>query len=145
NRSHITIQGLNLFAATINTNTNSTYITLDGINAQYVSHYTALDVFWAPGVESSGIQLRGANSVVMNSTIAYSAGNGLLLMGDNDQAINNVIHDVNYEATDTAAINTGDASDDPFQNNEIAYNTIYNAGRSGILFATLQASHLHHN
>jgi hypothetical protein len=145
NRSHISIIGLNLFASTIETDTRSTFITLDSINANYVSHYTALDDFWSPGIESSGIMLMGDNSIIQNSVVGYSAGNGVLLMGNNDKAINNIIHDVDYEATDTAAICTGDASDDPFQNNEIAYNTIYNCGRSGILFATLQTSHLHHN
>jgi hypothetical protein len=145
NRSHISIVGINFFASTIKTDTRSTNITLDSINANYVSHYTTLDDFWSPGIESSGIMLKGDNSVVQNSVIGYSAGNGVLLMGNNDKAINNIIHDVDYEATDTAAISTGDASDDPFQNNEIAYNTIYNCGRSAILFATLQTSHIHHN
>jgi hypothetical protein len=51
----------------------------------------------------------------------------VIINGANVQIINNLIHDVDYSATDTAAIRAYGAGV------KIEHNTIYNAGRSGIL------------
>jgi hypothetical protein len=148
NRSYINVTNLGLFASTITTNENSTHVTLDSLNAKYVSQSTDLSTLWVSQMETTGIQLKGAYSLIENSTIAYSSGNGILLMGNYSRAINNVIHDVDYMATDAAPICTGNvygAVYPPFTGLEIGYNTIYNAGRSGIQFARAQASRIDHN
>jgi uncharacterized protein (TIGR03437 family) len=132
-RSLITIQGFNIFAATITSNPQSQYLVLDGLNAEYLSHYSLLpgaDQYLA-GIESgSGIILDGNNNVVRNSSIAFSAGNGVTVIGDGQRVFNNVIHDADYTANDASPVAV--AFYNPLSRFLIAWNTIYNSGSQGI-------------
>jgi hypothetical protein len=97
-RGFITIQGFNVFAATITSDIQSQYLVLDGLKAQYVSHYSLLPTN-APhviGLSDSGIVLNGRNNVLRNSSIAFSAGNGVAVLGSGHRVFNNVIHDADY-------------------------------------------------
>ena len=144
-RSFITIQGLNTFAATINSDPNSQYLVLDGLNAQYLSHYSLLPgaqpnlVEIQPGGAypnfagmpgGSGIILNGNNDVLRNSSIAFSAGNGVTVIGGGHRVFNNVIHDADYIGADTSPVAV--AFYDPLTLFIIAWNTIYNSGSQGI-------------
>ena len=121
----IQINGINVFAATIKTDWGSSGLVLNQINAAYLSQFTQLYNGWAaPG--ASGIMLNGANSVLENSTIAYSAGDGVYVGASGVRVINSVIHDVDYSASDAAGIRV------VVSGATIDHNTIYNAGRSGI-------------
>lgn len=129
-RSFITIQGFNLFAATITSNANSQYLVLDGLNAQYVSHYSLISGGpYMLGQLTSGIILNGKNNVLRNSTIAFSAGNGVAVNGSGHRVFNNVIHDVDYTATYASPVSTGWIATSGVL---IAWNTIYNSARFGI-------------
>jgi uncharacterized protein (TIGR03437 family) len=136
-RSFIMIQGFNIFAAAINSNTQSAYLLLDGLNVQYVSHYSLLKggATQAPytGIQGlgSGILLVGSNNVLRNSTIAFSAGNGVLAMGDNPRVFNNVIHDVDYAGSEAAPIALS-FYEPPVNHFLLAWNTLYDSGNSGI-------------
>jgi hypothetical protein len=134
-RSFIIIQGLNLFAAAITSNSKSEYLVLDGLNVQYVSHYSLLKGgnTQAPftGITGSGIVLVGNNNVLRNSTIAFSAGNGMLAMGDNPRVFNNVIHDVDYAGSEASPIALS-FYEPPVNHFVLAWNTLYNSGRQGI-------------
>ena len=124
--SGTTIRGINIFAATIKTDWSSTNTTIDHINAQYLSQYAPGNNGWSVP-STSGIGLNGSGSVLENSTIAYSAGDGVYVGRSNIRVTNNVIHDINYGATDAAPvrITTGGGV-------MVDHNTIYNAGRSGV-------------
>ena len=43
NRSHIKIEGFNIFASSIVTNPDSHHIVMDVLNAKYVEHYTIIE------------------------------------------------------------------------------------------------------
>jgi autotransporter-associated beta strand protein len=147
NRSYIHLEGIQIVAATVNSNANSHHLVLDGLNASHVSHYTyqRYTSHWtSAGVESSGIMLRGSDNELRNSRIAYSAGNGVLLLGARHKVFNNTIHDVNYAATDAAAIHTGNRYGTS-TDHEISYNTLTNAGRSLIVHRSLRRGNIHHN
>jgi len=123
--SNITVRGMNIFAATINTNQNSTNIVLDHISAQYISQFVSEPSGWNQP-SNTGIVLDGTGDVLQNSQIGFSAGDGVYVGGNNVKVTNNVIHDVAYNAGDSAGIRvTGNSA-------QISYNTIYNAGRNGI-------------
>ncbi len=78
----------------------------------------------------SGILLYGNNNTISNSTIEYSAGNGITLAGNNNIARNNVVLNVDYSATDAAGVRViGNG-------NVVDHNTIYRAGRDGVQFST---------
>ncbi|WP_162463317.1 CBM35 domain-containing protein [Paenibacillus psychroresistens] len=136
NRSYITIQKINLFAASITTNTSSTNITLDGLNAKYINHDVTLtdsDVNYShtgqviTNVGAAGIRLMGANSIIKNSEVAYSSNMGIVL-GAGNIATNNLVHDIDYDGSYASAI----APVSGTAGQQITYNTIYRTGRSSI-------------
>jgi cell division septation protein DedD len=125
NKSYVDIQGISLFAATIQTNGNSNGIVLNQLDAKYVSQFAINPNGWAePTI--TGIQLAGSDSILENSLIQYSAGNGVCLTGSKDTVDNCVITDTDYSATTCSAIEVRGADI------HIEYNTIYNAARDGI-------------
>jgi hypothetical protein len=122
--SNITVHGINLFACSINTNANSNNIVLDHLNAQYVSQFVIQPNGWAP--PSGGIQLNGNNDLLQNSQIAFSSGDGVYIGGNNDRVTNNIIHDADLNAGDSAGVRIiGSWA-------MVDHNTIYNTGRDGI-------------
>ncbi|MGW0936706.1 right-handed parallel beta-helix repeat-containing protein [Streptomyces sp. NPDC002666] len=131
--SHTTIDGIGLFATTIATGPSSTGVTLDGIDGQYLSHYTditrgATDCgsTVTRGVGDTGIVLDGTRNRIVNSDLSLSAGNGIALRGQNNTATDNVIHDVDYMGTYAAGIAVQGNSQ------TVTHNTISRVGRSGI-------------
>jgi PA14 domain/Right handed beta helix region len=89
-------------------------------------------------MNNSGILLFGQNHILQNSTIAFSAGNGVTLAGSNHKVSNNIVHDVNYTVTDTNAVNAG-FYDYTSRGHLIQNNTLYNTGRSSIVHRNTQA------
>ena len=134
--SNIEIDGFNIVAATINTDTHSTNDVFNGISAKYLSQYTSIPNGWAWQMQS-GIALRGANDVLENSEIAYSPGDGVLVSGAGSVVNNNVIHDVDYLGTDAAGVQITGAG------TTVENNTIYNTGRDGILIEAGQSTVTH--
>lgn len=132
--SNVTIEFINLFACTINTNASSANNTINGINAQYVSHYTTLpdlpgslpSSYWYDHLSDSGIIINGTGNVLENSTIAYSAGNGVALLGSNNTVKNNLIHHADYMANNDAGVMLAGTGQ------EIQNNTIYASARFAI-------------
>lgn len=148
-KSYIDIMGFTILAATLTTN-GSSHITIDGINAQYVSHYMVIGDDGQFGQFShqtdTGIILNGNNLMLRNSTIAYSAGNGVVVLGSDIQVVNNLIHDVNYSATYNAGIRIPYVSS-AFQGPNILIkgNTIHNTGRDGVINQFYSSSLVYNN
>ena len=138
-RSNVTIQHINLFATTINMNASSSNNTIDGITATYVSHFTKLTESplystndWYIHLNDSGIIVNGTNNAVKNSTVSYSAGNGIAVLGTNHSITNNLIHHVDYTANYGSGIalqGTG---------HKVQNNTIHTAGRFLIYLSSIQ-------
>ena len=131
-----------------------------------MSHFeqaSGAETLWTPHMEDTGIIIRGSSNVLKNSEIGFSAGNGVLLQGNNTSlstgnvVTNNVIHDVDYMCLDEAGINTGNPLYPPGNGkgpslydamstyNTISYNTIYNSGRSLILIRNFGSGLIVHN
>ena len=145
-RSFITIQGFHVKAATITTtdpnkpnDSTSSNIVLDNVHLRYVSHFTlsAPGKAWETGIKDSGVLLYGRNHSLINSTIAFSAGNGVALGGSNHTVENNIIHDVNSAATDSSAISAGWYGVTS-SGHTIRFNTLFNAGRSVLVHRNTQ-------
>lgn len=137
-RSNVVIAGLNLFASTIVTDAESDNIVIDGINAEYVGHFTTSETGWEVPIDS-GIYLAGTDSVIRNSTIAFGAGHGIALGGSRNRVENNIIHDVGYAGANGAAIRAQGTAQ------FIRNNTIYNGGRTGILASRFVAGRILNN
>jgi hypothetical protein len=136
-KSNVTIEYLNLFASTINSNSSSTGNTINGINAQYLSQFTDLPDKPPPGVEATdtyytlhtwdtGIIVYGTANVVENSVIEWSAGNGVAVAGSGNTVKNNLIDHVDYMGIDAAGVTAAGL------NQEIQNNTVYVTGRYAI-------------
>lgn len=133
--SYTKINDVTIFASTIATDIYSSHVTLDGLTVSYPSHYTVID---APigdlpintgqtGIRNTGVILDGEYNSIQNSTIAYSAGNGVSLIGNNNTVDSCTIHSVNYVATECGAVQTGGRKN---QGNRITDCTLYKSGRS---------------
>lgn len=146
-RSYIVIEGIQIFAATITTadvskspdEATARNITLRNIHVRYPSHFTSVTpgTSWGKGIQDTGIILYGRNHTLQNSTIAFSAGNGVTLAGTNHKVTNNIVHDVNYAVTDTSAVNAGWYGYTS-RGHLIQNNTLYNAGRSILVHRNTQ-------
>jgi hypothetical protein len=134
-RSFTTVEGLNLFAATITSDSNSSYLVLDGLNAKYLSHYSLIPIggggAFDVGILDSGIILNGKNNVLRSSTLNWSAGNGVGLSGSGHHVFNNLVENTDYTPTLSSPIAASDYTVPTGL--IIAWNTISKAGREGIL------------
>jgi hypothetical protein len=126
-KSNVTIKNLRVFAATITTDSNSPNIIVDGLKAQYIGHFVTVRGLASHRTET-GLRLMGANNVIKNSLVEYSAGVGIALGGDGALAENNLVHDISYGGTYGCGIWPAPGS----ARQTIAHNTIYRTGRSGI-------------
>jgi len=110
----------------------STGAVLDRIESTFANHYVRHDVIEWQGVgmcKQFGIKLLGANSIIKNSILSYSAGTSIWL-GDGCDAENNLIHDVGYAGYWGNAISLWSTTG----NQIVTRNTIYRTGRSGFDF-----------
>jgi Right handed beta helix region len=137
NAGYTTITGLQIFGATIKTGPGTQGDTLQSLQVDYPSHF--MDFYIDPaqtksaacddlsaGVTTTGIILNGTGNTVKDSTIEYSAGNGVALLGSGNTVDNNYIHDVDYSGGRPAGVWViGDSQ-------HITRNTIANVGRGGI-------------
>ncbi|MEU9204679.1 RICIN domain-containing protein [Streptomyces sp. NPDC048332] len=136
-RSYITVRGIGLHATSITTDDDSTHNVLDGIKASYLSTWqtsqydTSLPyagVYDANHHFDSGIMLHGADNTLRNSTLRYSMGNGVSVKGTGHVMENNLISDVAYGGTYTAAVAVEVGADSV----QITHNTMRSTGRDVI-------------
>jgi hypothetical protein len=160
NRSYTVIRNFTLFAATITTDNNYKIrraeivedahdILIEGINAKYLTHFTNQTSLLALWTGQSGIILSGVSNILRNSTLQYSAGSAVNIMGFGSKLLNCSILDANYSNSNAGAVNCGYLLKD----GEIAYNTISNTPMIAIHFNGLVNSNMnqkgvariHHN
>ncbi|MGS2642968.1 carbohydrate-binding protein [Streptosporangium sp. LJ11] len=137
-RSYTTVLGIGIKGATVRTSSSTHHVVLDGITARHVSAYSDLtidpnkvtpsdpcDVLTA-GETTSGIQLRGTANVLRNSTIDWSAGNGVMVAGTGNTVTNNRITNANYMGSYAASVNVLGSD------HLISHNTAWGSGRSNL-------------
>jgi hypothetical protein len=132
-KSNVTIIGIGIFASSINSDANSANNTIDGITARYLSHFTTLpdnpgypSSYWYDHLIDTGIVINGTGNVLENSSISWSAGNGIALLGSGNTVKNNLIHGVGYMANYVSGISLLGT------NQAITGNTIHSTGRFAI-------------
>jgi len=145
-RDYIEIRDLKVFSGSLLLN-GSEYCVLDHITVEYVTPFYDIpnprdrekaEYVLHPG-QGAGIYITGQYNVIRNSTVAYSWGDGITLGGSNNTAINNQVHDVNYNGSVAAGIS-------PIgEDLVVTYNTIYNTGRSGIRHRVLDGQITHND
>lgn len=133
-RSHVTVEDIGLFATSARTGDTSTGVRLTRLDARYVSHTRDLapepprglcDTF-THGEASTGIVLRGTDNVLGLSTIRWSSGNGVAVLGTGNVVWFNRISDVDYHGSYASGVSVLN------DRNTVVRNTISRAGRAGI-------------
>lgn len=135
-RSHITLQNIDLFATSLRTSSTSSNISVTGMEARYVSEWQTTQfhddlpyagLYAGNHRADSGIVLRGTNHAITSSRIQYSGGAGISLSGTGHVIRDNLITDVGYNGSYTAAVTV-----QPGVEATIMNNTIRNTGRDAI-------------
>ncbi|MBI2424377.1 MAG: right-handed parallel beta-helix repeat-containing protein [Candidatus Hydrogenedentes bacterium] len=134
-RSHVIVEGLQIVAATVHLG-DATQCVVRNCHLRYPTHLTAADGWVIP---ESGLVLGGTANRVCDSSIQYSAGNGVGLSGTDNTIENCLIRYVNYLASDCGAIFAGGTG------HVITHNTLSDGGRSILLHRTLKAGRITHN
>ncbi|WP_298819078.1 DUF2341 domain-containing protein [Chloroflexus sp.] len=132
-RSHIVLDGLNIFAATIRTNAQSHHLLLQRLDMRFLWHFQQLlPMFWTNG--TFGIDLAGNDNVLRDSVLAYSAAELLRLTGQRNLAYNNVLRDAGYAggAVGVTGRATGQSNPGGADSNHLFQNTIFNVARSAV-------------
>ena len=139
--SNVRIAGLNLFACTINTDAASSNDVIDGIAGRYVSHNMAIPDPWfdQDHPHTTGIILSGGGDVLENSTIDFSSGDGAFIGGSDDTVQNCTFSNIDYAAGEEAGVFVLGT------NATVLGNTIYNCGRSGIVYRKYPGAMISHN
>jgi hypothetical protein len=140
-RSYVDVKGFELFAATITSSAASSHLRLSNLTATYVSHFTLQPDPWGQQQKShnSGILLLGRDSVIKDSRITYSAGNGVFLGGSRNRVENCVISNVAYNAGDEAGVYTLGPG------HVVLRNTVSHTGRSGVVHRYSPGAKILHN
>lgn len=155
-RSYINIENLSLFGDTITTDSHTmtdptrtlpadcnqipdpsyggTHNLIDSITATYVSQFdkvgecgTTDDVTARLHLYDTGIVLNGSYNTLQNSSIDWSAGNGVAVLGDHNTVTNNLIRDTDYMGGYSSPVYVKG------QDHTISHNTMYNTGQSGMV------------
>jgi hypothetical protein len=130
-RGHIHLSGIDLFGANITTTETSEGVQIDDMTAEYVSHYMVIDEGemdeGQKGTRDTGIVLAGDDCQLTNSTIRYSSGNGVSLIGSNSTVSECAISYCNYMVTEAACVGFGHETS---ENNTVTHCTLHHAGRS---------------
>ena len=123
-QSYVTVQGFSLKAASINVAGN--YNVINHCQILYPTPYTA-PTSWHNG--AAGVQIGGRYNTICNSEVGYSWGDGVTITNSSNTVNNNVIHDVDWAGNDGSFVSTSNSGG----YNTITNNTMYNAGRHGVL------------
>ncbi len=137
NLQNIVLTGFDVFSAGV-TLSGATNCLVDQCDFKYLSHFTLISSGWDTA-DSSGVVVSGSGNTVRHCWVDTSAGNGISLLGSNNTVIDCTVHEVDYDGIDSCGIRAfGNAL-------EVKRNTVYNAGRAGILNRNLTASRIEYN
>jgi len=139
-RTHVVIDGLEFFGASLATDDASAHLTLDGVRARYVDHSNRATQQYG-SQSDTGMAFRGRGHVIRNCEIAYSSGNCVVLFGSDCLIVNNYIHDGNYMGTYAAPLSFGRGA----RANVVTHNTITRSGRTTINTSGFYRSLLQYN
>lgn len=118
--AYVTFENVDLFAANLIFQYNSSHCTVDRMEAFYLNHHQN-------GSEAVGaVQMNGNNNAIWNSEIAYTCRGGVTTYGTGNMVINCYVHDIDYGITGAGAFS-------PYGEEAVFYhNTAHNVSRSMI-------------
>ncbi|VGO16894.1 hypothetical protein PDESU_05486 [Pontiella desulfatans] len=136
-KQHIQISNIELFGCSITLN-QAEHCILDGLRVNYPSWEMPerQNIFFS---SKTGIYMSGSGNRLLNSTIAYSVGNGVEVKGTGNIVANNFIHDCNAMSIYASPIRAyGDRM-------LITHNTLKRCSRDGLYCKGATRSRLEYN
>ncbi len=135
NKKYIEIRNLAVFGGIINieddtrwtTNSNTTNNILYGVSSFYGGHTQGAVDSFSSGLAS--IKLEGSNNRIEKCEIAFGASSGINAKGNNQEIIDNYIHDFNYLGSYDAPVMIRG-----IVNTLVKNNTVSNGGRDGLQY-----------
>lgn len=124
----VQIVGFQVFAGAIRLNSTER-CTVDGVRMRYVNHAREID-----GANTVGATnlVHGKGNVWKNSVIAQSATSGLVVQGNDNRIINNIVHDIAYQPSARSGIEVTADITGRSERNWIVHNTVFRSGGSAI-------------
>jgi len=135
--SHVELRGFCVFGATI-TMAGADHCLVEDCHVLYPSHFTQC-AGWGTGMDDTGIVISGHDNELRRSSVAYSAGNGVTLLGESNKMVNCLVHDCNYMATECGVVRAMG------RHHLISHCTLFNGGRSVLVNRYLRASRVEYN
>lgn len=127
-KAFIHVKDIEIRAATINMNTESSHIEMDGLKVYYPYHSSQANIYFGQQIDK-GIPIMGKHCVLRNSEVAYTSGCGVALYGESNQVINSYIHDTDYIGSYASCVQLRGT------NNVISHSTLRRSGRTVIDYA----------
>ena len=143
-RSHIQIDGFDIFAASINLD-EAEHCIVENCRLRYSSFDACLrggfnrDRGVSAESEGMGIVLGGSDNAVRKTVVAHCMGDGISVFGSNNRVEDCVIHDCNLSGSDCAPITCSGSG------HTILHCTLFNAGRSVLVHRRLKQGRIEHN
>ncbi len=141
--SWVKVRGFHLFGGSIQMFGN--HCTVSRCSGLYMGQfsYIAWNGYYGAGGSGAGacaVNLSGDHDVIRRCHLAWSAGSGIVLHGQDNLITHNTIHDMDYAGTYASSIDMTQGG-----GNRITFNTIYNAGRDIIQLHSPDADKIEYN
>jgi len=121
---YVDLTGVDIFGATLNLS-DATHCTVEGVHANYISHSCGGKTINNLR-EPTGIWISGHDNELRDSEIAWSAGDGVNVLGEHNKVVNCYIHDCDYMGVYAGPVKL-DGSE-----NLLSHCTISRAGRDDV-------------
>lgn len=125
NRNHIEIRNLAVFGGSINITGSASNNRLYQVSSFYGNHTRGIFRGFQSGSQS--VDIAGSNNTIEKSEIAFGAGTGIYVRGNNNKVLNSYVHDFNTLGSYDAVIMMRDGT-----NTELRGNRISRGGRDAI-------------
>jgi len=151
---YINLTGLRFMAAAASFE-DATNCVIDGCHFKYVSHFDTIGWWdigpgywqspWNPADGHCGIYISGKNNIMKNSSVAVSAGAGVVVGGRDNEITNCIVKECDYGATGAGGITTwrrylGDPTNEAYgirlNHNSMSFNCRANIQVGGGYFAS---------
>lgn len=140
---YINLEGIQIEAATIKTDKDSEYITMDHIKAKYVGQNSSININSmtsdANEQDLLGVIVLGSHIKLTNSELAYSSGPIVNIQGHDNEMSNCYVHEGNYSGSYAGVAKVLGSRQ------KIVNNTMKESGRDILNFRNISDSQIEYN
>jgi len=136
-REHIRVEGFRIFASGISMG-DAGHCVVRNCHLRYACHFTEAEA-WGVPPKNSGVLIGGHGNLLCDSSVVFSAGNGIAVLGENNTVRNCLVRNADYMAGDYGAV-WADG-----RRHTISHNTLCETGRTVLVHRTLRNGRIEYN